>query len=141
MTQQELAAALGLHQSQISRYCRRGMPMDEPGARDWIGRHIRLTVKAPLYRRQTRPLAVPAPKVWTVAELIELAEGIGEVMVDDTDRPHIFAEGLPHLLAVLGNLARLDESAIKRVRLPQRCVEAVHAALGAEAAPCTSTAP
>ena len=76
-----------------------------------------------------RPPAAPT----TVAELLELAEGVAEVIMDVEGRPHIFAEGLSHLLAVLGNLARLDEAAVARVRLPQRCCDAVAAWLDATA--------
>ena len=53
--------------------------------------------------------------------------------MDDEGRPHIFAEGLSHLLAVLGNLARLDEAAVARVRLPQRVADAVESWLDSTA--------
>ena len=69
----------------------------------------------------------------SVDELIELAQDIGQIMVDDEGRPHIFDEGLPHLVATLGNLARLDEAAVARVRLPQRCCDAVCAWLDSTA--------
>ncbi len=134
MTQTELAEALGIAQSQVSRYCARGMPMDAPGAKAWISRHIRLTTKAPPYRRQTRPMqrqVAAAPL--SVAELLELAEDIGQIMVDDDGRPHIFDEGLPHLMNTLGLLARLDEDAVARVRLPQRVADAVCAWLDSTA--------
>lgn len=54
MTQNELADALDLHQSQISRYVRRGMPMDLQGARNWIRQNIRLTMK-PMPKRPPQP--------------------------------------------------------------------------------------
>ncbi|MBP6252354.1 MAG: helix-turn-helix transcriptional regulator [Rubrivivax sp.] len=134
MTQTELAEALGIAQSQVSRYCARGMPMDAPGAKAWISRHIRLTMKAPLYRRQTRPMQrqAAAPAL-SVAELVTLAEDIGQIMCDDGDRPGVFDEGMPHLMNTLGLLARLDEAAVARVRLPQRCCDAVCAWLDSTA--------
>ena len=106
-----------------------------------------------LYRNRTRyrvnpgrmaKAARPAPAApLSVAGLVELAEGVAEVMMDDAGRPHIFDEGLPHLLAVLGNLARLDEDAVARVRLAQRCADAVCAWLDSTAddgdEPATST--
>jgi transcriptional regulator with XRE-family HTH domain len=118
MTQKELAEALGIAQSQVSRYCARGMPLDVPGAKDWIGRHIRLTMKAPLYRRQTRPMQRPvatAPKVWTAAELFDLANEIITIMLRDDE---MLAEGAPYLRGVLSALCDLDEIMLCRVMLP-----------------------
>lgn len=54
MTQQELADALGVNQSQISRYTRRGMPMDVAGARAWMRAHVSMTMHAPAWRRQAK---------------------------------------------------------------------------------------
>ena len=76
------------------------------------------------------PPPPPPAAPLSVPELLELAEGVAEVMMDDEGRPHIFDEGLPHLLAVLGRLANADEAAVSRVRLPQRCADAVFAWLG-----------
>ena len=95
-----------------------------------------------LYRNRTRyrvnpgrmaKASRPAVAPPTVAGLIELAEGVAEVMMDDAGRPHIFDEGLPHLMNTLGLLARLDEAAVARVRLPQRCCDAVCAWLDSTA--------
>jgi hypothetical protein len=97
-----------------------------------------------LYRNRTRyrvnpkrmasaPPPPPPAAPLSVAELIELAEGVAEVMMDDDGRPHIFAEGLPHLMNTLGLLARLDEDAVARVRLPQRVADAVCAWLDSTA--------
>ncbi len=80
--------------------------------------------------KAARPAAAPKTRV---DELLELAVGIAEVMMDDEGRPHIFAEGLPHLMNTLGLLARLDEVAVERVRLPQRCADAVCAWLDSTA--------
>ena len=133
MTQKELAEALGIDQSQVSRYAARGMPFDEDGARKWIEGHIRLTIKAPMFRRQARPMpvAAPPPKAWTVDELVELAQGIGAIMDDAAASPDTFSDGLPFLMSLLGHLARLSEAAVQRVRLPLRCCDAVHAWLDA----------
>ena len=96
-----------------------------------------------LYRNRTRyrvnpgrmaKAARPAPAApLSVAELLELAEDIGQIMVDDDDRPHIFDDGLPHLMNTLGLLARLEEAAVERVRLPQRVADAVCAWLDSTA--------
>lgn len=53
MTQKKLADALGMNQSQVSRYARRGMPMDVQGAQAWMRANIRLTMRAPQVRQQT----------------------------------------------------------------------------------------
>ena len=99
-----------------------------------------------LYRNRTRyrvnpkrmasappPPPPPPAAPLSVAELLELAEDIGQIMVDDDDRPHIFDDGLPHLMNTLGLLARLDEDAVARVRLPQRVADAVCAWLDSTA--------
>jgi hypothetical protein len=75
--------------------------------------------------KAARPPAAPT----TAAELLELAEDIGQIMCDDAGRPHVFSEGMPHLMNTLGLLARLDEAAVARVRLPQRVADAVCAFL------------
>lgn len=54
MRQQELADALGVNQSQISRYARRGMPLDVAGAKVWIRDHVSMTMHAPAWRRQAK---------------------------------------------------------------------------------------
>lgn len=54
MKQQELADALGVNQSQISRYTRRGMPLDVAGAKAWMREHVNMTMHAPAWRRQAK---------------------------------------------------------------------------------------
>ncbi len=89
----------------------------------------RYRVNSARMAKASRPAAAPT----TAAELLELAEGVAAVMVDDEGRPEIFDEGMPHLMNTLGLLARLDEAAVARVRLPQRCCDAVCAWLDSTA--------
>jgi hypothetical protein len=132
LSQAQLARRLGISGAMVSKLHRRGMPLDEAGARAWRKEHLspfhckarRIDGNSGLKYGQQ-----PAPKTWTVAELVTLAEELAEVMCDDEGRPHVFDEGLPHFVAVLGNLARLDETAIPRVRVPQRVADAVCAFL------------
>jgi hypothetical protein len=132
LSQAHLARRLGISGAMVSKLHRRGMPLDEAGARAWRKEHLSpFHCKARRIDGNTglRYGQQPAPKTWTVAELLELAEGIAEIMCDDEGRPHIFAEGMPHLVATVGALARADEAAVRRLVLPLRVAAAVEAFL------------
>ncbi|MCW5634726.1 MAG: hypothetical protein KIT17_15430 [Rubrivivax sp.] len=124
LTQTALAAALGVSKARVTALKRQGMPVHDLGlALAWRGSHL-----DPARTKQGRAdgntgLAFGGrPAAEKVADLIALAEGVAGVMVDDAGRPHIFAEGLPHLRALLRDLSA---DALARVRLPLRCWHAL----------------
>jgi hypothetical protein len=87
MTQQELAGALGLHQSQVSRYARRGMPTHSvAAAQGWIHNNIRLTMRSATYRHQAK-VARPAQTRKQIAialgqvaaQRLQAGEALGEL--------------------------------------------------------------
>ncbi|MBL8288277.1 MAG: hypothetical protein JNL85_09870 [Rubrivivax sp.] len=124
LTQTALAAALGVSKSRVTALKRMGMPTHNLAlATAWRARTL-----DPARTKEGRAdgntgLAFGVrPRAEAIAALVELAEGIAEVMMDDAGRPHIFAEGLPHLRAVL---RKLPADALARVRLPLRCWDAL----------------
>ena len=118
LTQAELARRLGISTPMVCRLVARGMPLDEDGARAWRKTHMQpFRGKHDRIDRNPGRRVPPAPRVYSVEELVELAEGIADVMMDDEGRPEVFAEGLPHLRSVL---CRLPDSAAQQVRLPLR---------------------
>lgn len=93
-----------------------------------------------LYRNRTRyrvntarmaKASRPAAAPMAAAGLADLAVDIARAM--DAGDPRVFSDGMPHLLAVLGNLARLDEAAVQALVLPVRVADAVEAHLADEA--------
>ena len=74
-TQQQLADELGINQSQVSRYARRGMPLDVRGAKAWMRQNIRLTMNSPQSRRlaSVQAEAVDADRALDGVELLGIA--------------------------------------------------------------------
>src|SRR5689334_19596666 len=71
MKQRELAKALGKSQSIVSRYARRGMPMDVQGAKHWMAGNVNPRISTPLdryARLQREDAKPPALKRWTDAD-------------------------------------------------------------------------
>ena len=105
LTQAELARRLGISTPMVCRLVARGMPLDEDGARAWRKTHMQpFRGKHDRIDRNPGRRVPPAPRVYSVEELVELAEG------------------LPHLRSVL---CRLPDSAAQQVRLPLRCWDAL----------------
>jgi hypothetical protein len=123
LTQAELARRLGLSRTMVSRLVARGMPLDEAGAREWRQQHL-----SPMHTKAMRVDGNPGGGAATrrrdrrtLQELIELAEGVAQLMMD-TDRPHLFDEGLPNLRGVM---CAMPKEAFARVLLPVRCWDAL----------------
>lgn len=125
LTVAKWANSIGISRQAGSKAITRcSIPVDEDGLVD-------AEVATMLYRRRTRPhlrmskyrtaqVAAAAPAAAPVAdvprtqdELLELAQGIADILADAADLA-AEAEGLRHLLGVV---ARLDDATLARLRL------------------------
>jgi hypothetical protein len=94
MTQQELADALNLNQSQVSRYSRRGMPVtDIDAAKAWICKHVNITLHAPQWRRQVRARPTPDP--------VDAVEALNVLLRDHLADKAMHADIVPRLQAAM----------------------------------------
>jgi hypothetical protein len=77
MNQSELAEALGISQSMVSRLIQRGMPEDPDGARRWRARNLNVA-----QRKRSTPGAVPHPPALDAAEMLAPVRMLAEAALE-----------------------------------------------------------
>ncbi len=118
MSQADLARRLGISGAMVCKLHRRGMPLDEAGARAWRQKHLQAfrtkATRVDGNPGRTKPPLPTSATPLTVDQLVAMAELLAARLIDERDP---WPEGLVHLRRMLD---ALPDEALSGLRLPER---------------------